>query len=114
MYTTTIMLRGKVLRVRIEIGLLNILSWGRTINVKGDQLWILTTYEKLPRVFLLRETGSRTEGLRRHWQNNNHLKDSIWFVVMARNNQKTRVEQDEGGGPKQSFSLIIGFARPKR
>lgn len=41
---------GKVLQVRIKIDLLKTLSRGRTINIKGNRLWVPITYEKLPRV----------------------------------------------------------------
>lgn len=42
---------GTIFWIRIEIDLLKSLSRGKTINVKGDQLWIPLTYEKIPRVF---------------------------------------------------------------
>lgn len=41
---------GKVIHVCIELDLQHTITQGRTINIKGNRLWVPLTYEKLPRV----------------------------------------------------------------
>lgn len=54
---------GDFLKMKIEIDLRKLISQGRTVNVKGQKIWVPLKYEKLPKIcFKCRRIAHERDG----------------------------------------------------